>query len=124
MDGKAPCSLQHSNIPVLGVARSSQDILIWRVETVLANGVSVDCVSAPGAGADSLVVLFHGGGCTMGSARSHRHLAEWISSLARCQVLVPDYRLVPEYVYPSQLEDARAVYGWLLARGQDPGRRE
>ena len=91
-----------------------------RAEAQRAGGVAVDCVSAPGADAARTALLFHGGGFSTGSSLSHRHLAEWISSICNCQVLVPDYRLVPEHVYPAQLEDARSAYDWLLAEGGEP----
>ncbi len=89
-------------------------------ESMTANGVPVDRVTAPGASTERLVLLLHGGGFSMGSARSHRHLAQWISAATACQVLIPDYRLVPEHTYPAQLEDARAVYDWLLEEGGSP----
>lgn len=90
------------------------------IESLCVNGVAVDSVLAPGASASRTVLLFHGGGFSMGSAASHRHLAQWISSIAGCQVLLPDYRLVPEHVFPAQLQDVRAVYDGLLEQGLDP----
>lgn len=84
------------------------------------NGVPVECVVAPGADTGKVAMLLHGGGFSMGSARSHRHLAQWISSTAGCAVWVPDYRLVPDHVYPAQLDDVFAVYEGLLQQGYTP----
>jgi len=92
-----------------------------RVERTDAGGVTVETVTAPGAEPGRVILLFHGGGFSMGSARSHRHLAQWLSAAAGCPVWVPDYRLVPEHLYPAQLEDARTVYDCLLTGGQAPG---
>ncbi|MEM8497125.1 MAG: alpha/beta hydrolase [Pseudomonadota bacterium] len=91
-----------------------------QLATACANGVDVDTVSAPGAHDHKVIVLFHGGGFSMGSARSHRHLAQWLSSIAACTVVLPDYRLVPEHIYPAQLDDASRVYDWLLDQGHYP----
>ncbi len=35
-------------------------------------------------------------------------------------MLVPNYRLAPENPYPAAIEDATAVYGWLLDQGFKP----
>jgi acetyl esterase/lipase len=67
------------------------------------------------------VLYLHGGGFSVGSPRGYRHLAADISAASGASVLVLDYRLVPETVFPGQLEDARAAYDWLLARKIMPG---
>jgi epsilon-lactone hydrolase len=55
------------------------------------------------------VVHFHGGGYCVGSPSEARSWAARLSARAGCRVVLPDYRLAPEYPYPSALEDARAV---------------
>ncbi|MCY4426407.1 MAG: alpha/beta hydrolase [Halieaceae bacterium] len=92
------------------------------VDQLDANGVPAEFVAAPSAGSDGVVLYLHGGGFAVHSAKSHRHLAQWISNAAGVRVLVVDYRLVPEHRFPAQLEDARAAYDWLLQRGTDPGK--
>jgi acetyl esterase/lipase len=78
-------------------------------------------VSAPRASQDRVVLYLHGGGFSVGSPRGYRHLAADISAASGASVLVLDYRLVPDTVFPGQLEDARAAFVWLLARGIRPG---
>jgi acetyl esterase/lipase len=74
-------------------------------------------------GAGSRVVLYlHGGGYGVGSARSHRALGKRIAREARARVLLPDYRLAPEHVFPAAVEDAVASYRWLLDSGVAPER--
>jgi len=90
------------------------------IERVNSGGVPADFVSLPNVAQDRVVLYFHGGGFAAGSAKSHRHLAEWISSAANARVLVIDYRLVPEYRFPAQLEDAKKSYQWLLGQGYLP----
>jgi epsilon-lactone hydrolase len=86
-------------------------------------GVRAEVVSAPGAGARSLVIHFHGGGYCMGSACLPRSWAAHLSARAGCRVVLPEYRLAPEHPYPAALEDARAVIKALPAEadGSEPG---
>lgn len=79
----------------------------------------VDERAEPGSG--RVVLHLHGGAYTMGSPRTHRGLAAALSRVSRAPVLVPDYRLAPEHVFPAALDDAEAVYRWLLEHhGADP----
>jgi len=84
---------------------------------VVADGV--DCVwfDAPAGDPARVVVYFHGGGYQLGSARSHGDLMARIALAARCRVLGVNYRLAPEARFPAALDDALAVYEWLLAQG-------
>ena len=91
------------------------------MESVNANGVAAEFVSAPEVERDRVLLYLHGGGFSVCSAESHRHLAEWISAAAKARVLVIDYRLVPEFRFPAQLEDARSAFQWLLEQGVRPG---
>lgn len=90
------------------------------IEPFNARGITGDWVSMPGVAADRVLFYLHGGGYVMGSARTHRDLAARFSQAAGVRVLVPNYRLSPENPYPAALEDATAVYGWLLEQGYKP----
>jgi acetyl esterase/lipase len=59
----------------------------------------------------------HGGGFVMGSAQSHRALAGRIGVACRARVVLPEYRLAPEHLFPAGLEDLLAVYRALLSTG-------
>ncbi len=91
------------------------------VEEVDAGGVPALWVSAPGVSSDRTLIHFHSGGYVMGSARGYREFAYRLSQAADARVLVPDYRLAPEYGYPVPLEDGLAAYRW-LAQQEDPSR--
>lgn len=71
---------------------------------------------------ESVLIYFHGGGFISGSKESHRKIAAHLAKAGGVRTLVPDYRLAPDHPFPAQLEDARAVYGWLLEHGYQPGR--
>jgi epsilon-lactone hydrolase len=62
-------------------------------------------------------LLLHGGGYTSGSTITHRKLAANLSRAADARVLMPHYRRAPEHPFPAAVEDAIAVYDWLLAQG-------
>ncbi len=71
----------------------------------------------------SRVILYlHGGGYAIGSNYTHLELAARIGRAAKAQVAMAEYRLAPEHPYPAALEDAYAVYDYLLQQRIDPSR--
>ena len=70
-------------------------------------GVDADVIS--GAGSQPTVVHFHGGGYCIGSPRTPRSWAAYLSARTGCRVVLPEYRLAPEHPYPAALQDSRAV---------------
>jgi monoterpene epsilon-lactone hydrolase len=90
------------------------------IARVSAGGVPADQIEAAGVATSRVVLYFHGGGYSLGSARSHRGLGKRIAAEARARVVLPDYRLAPEHVFPAAVEDAVASYRWLLATGVAP----
>jgi acetyl esterase/lipase len=90
------------------------------ITTQNIGGVRAEVVSAPGSAPTRTVVHFHGGGYCVGSPRTIRLWAANLSALAGCRVVLPDYRLAPEYPYPAALDDAQAVMAALSAAA-DPG---
>ncbi|WP_066738042.1 alpha/beta hydrolase [Cupriavidus sp. D384] len=73
-----------------------------------------------------LLVYFHGGGFTVGSINSHDSLCRVFCNGADCLVLSVDYRLGPEWKFPTAANDAFDVLHWVFdeaARlGADPAR--
>ncbi|GAA3950665.1 alpha/beta hydrolase [Gordonia caeni] len=67
-----------------------------------------------------VVLFFHGSGYAICSTRTHRGLASHISDRSGAPVFSVDYRLAPEARHPAALEDARAGWDWLIARGHAP----
>jgi epsilon-lactone hydrolase len=92
------------------------------ITRVSAGGVAADQIEPPGLATSRVVLYFHGGGYSLGSARSHRNLGKRIAFEARARVVLPDYRLAPEHPFPAAVEDAVASYRWLLASGVEPER--
>jgi monoterpene epsilon-lactone hydrolase len=72
---------------------------------------------------DRVILHLHGGAYAMGSPRTHRGLAATLARTARAAVLLPEYRLAPEHVFPAALDDAVTAYRWLVEKhGTDPAR--
>jgi monoterpene epsilon-lactone hydrolase len=85
------------------------------IEPVLLDGVPAEVVTAREACPGVTVLHFHGGGYCVGSARIVRAWAARLSRLARCRVVLPDYRLAPEHPHPAALDDAGTALAALLS---------
>jgi epsilon-lactone hydrolase len=81
-----------------------------------AGGVPALLVAVAQSRADRCVLYFHGGGYSIGTAALYRDFLWRIAAETRAQVLYFDYRLAPEHPFPAALDDAVAVYRWLVAR--------
>lgn len=79
-------------------------------------GVDAERVTRRDAADTRALLYLHGGGYTLGSPGTHKALSTHLAVAARCEVLVPAYRLAPEHPYPAALEDAIAAYRALLKR--------
>ncbi|MDZ7937209.1 MAG: alpha/beta hydrolase [Rhodoferax sp.] len=76
---------------------------------------------APSAEVLPVLVYFHGGGFTVGSVETHDGLCRRLSHLAQCAVVSVDYRLAPEYQFPTAHEDAWDVVQGLVGLGAKLG---
>ena len=74
-------------------------------------------VRMPGALDDAVIIWLHGGGYVIGSPRGYRRLGADLSAGSGLTVLIPDYRLAPEDPFPAAIDDAVALYTWLVDRG-------
>jgi acetyl esterase len=64
---------------------------------------------------DPLPVLLylHGGGFTVGSVASFEPLCRHLAHLGRCAVVSVDYRLAPQWKFPTAVQDAVDSLAWL-----------
>jgi acetyl esterase len=53
-----------------------------------------------------VLLYFHGGGFTVGSIATHEPLCRHLAHLAQCAVVSVDYRLAPEWKFPTAVFDA------------------
>ncbi len=114
--------------------RPTADYLIARTAPVVP-GVRVKQVSGPVRGewvwapeaqdtaaAAGVVLVLHGSGYLVCSARTHRGFASHLSAYSGMPTFAIDYRLAPEHPFPAAEDDAFAAYRWLLAQGHDPAK--
>jgi acetyl esterase/lipase len=70
-----------------------------------------------------VLLYLHGGGYAAGSFATHRLVAEKVAQTVGVRALLPAYRLAPEHRFPAAVDDALAVYRWLIQDdGTDPAR--
>lgn len=90
------------------------------VERIDAGGVSAEWLTPEGASERGVLLYLHGGGYSIGSINSHRHMVANIARAAKTRALLIEYRLCPEHPFPAGLDDAVAAYRWLLEGGARP----
>ena len=59
------------------------------------------------------VLFLHGGGSVFGCCDSHPDYGFRFVKHTGCQVIVPEYRLAPEYPFPAGLHDCYAALKWM-----------
>lgn len=70
----------------------------------------------PGVPTKKKILYLHGGGYFMGSLASYRRNALRIAYRCKAEVILVDYRLAPEFPFPTALDDVRYIYRTLLQR--------
>jgi epsilon-lactone hydrolase len=105
-------------------ARGEQDPA-WESLGTEPDGIEQEVVGVPAglwlrppdAPAGAVVLAVHGGGFVGGSAATHRRLFGHLARAAGAATLAVEYGLVPDHVFPSQLDTVVAAYQWLLNEG-------
>jgi acetyl esterase len=73
-----------------------------------------------------ILVYLHGGGHVIGNINSYDSICRSLSYYTPCLVFSIDYRLAPEFPFPSPLEDSLRAYLWIrnnaIRLGGDPDR--
>lgn len=67
------------------------------------------------------VLYLHGGGFTIGGIGTHDVLCARMAAGAQVAVLSLEYRLAPEYRFPTAVEDSWDALQWLARHGRDWG---
>lgn len=65
------------------------------------------------AGAAPVVVFFYGGGWRKGDKKNYEFVASSLTE-AGYAVIIPDYRVFPDVVFPAFVEDGAAAVAWVL----------
>lgn len=99
--------------------QSDGEVSVSRLTIPMADGANLrGLLYAPVSARDTnrWLLFFHGGGFVYNAAPHHFALARNFAKALGCSVLLPDYRLSPEYRFPTAPEDCFQVYQWILKR--------
>lgn len=113
--------MMHADAPPDQVARMP---MLGTKGTPLNIGSIPAILVSPSQVADSsfIILHMHGGAYVSGGLLQARVLASHIAAASGIKVITFAYRLAPQHPYPAQLEDAQAVYAYLLSEGYNPRR--
>jgi len=73
-------------------------------------------VRMPNSWPGRVVLYFHGGGYVAGSPETHRTLVARLAQASEATVFTLDYRLAPEFAFPSAVRDGIDTYRHMLAK--------
>ena len=76
---------------------------------------------APSDAVLPVLLYFHGGGFTVGSIATHDTLCRILSGRSGCAVVSVDYRLAPEFKFPTASDDAWDAFEFIAKRGSQLG---
>lgn len=89
-----------------------------RIEEAKINGMDAQWITPEKiSGKSNTILYYHGGAFVAGSCLSHRDIASRIAIAGESRVIIPEYRLAPEYRYPAANEDCLSAYRWLISQG-------
>lgn len=87
------------------------------IETELTGDPAGRWLRPPEPLTGAAILAIHGGGFIAGSTQTHRRLFGRLAEAAGTATFAPEYGLVPEHVFPSQLDTVTAAYRGLHERG-------
>ncbi len=82
---------------------------------VTGGEITVRVYQPAGVGPHPVLVFYHGGGWVIGDLYTHDGICRSIVNAAGCAVASVDYRLAPEFKYPTPVEDSYAGLLWVAA---------
>lgn len=88
--------------------------------------VAVRIYTPEGEAPIPVLVWYHGGGWVLGTLDTSDHVGRELANTAGCIVASVDYRLAPEFKFPTAADDCEVAYQWVLENaatfGGDPRR--
>ncbi|NCC34731.1 MAG: alpha/beta hydrolase [Chloroflexia bacterium] len=69
----------------------------------------------------AMLIYYHGGGWVIGKIEEFDTLGRQLAVRTGCAVALVDYRLAPEYRYPTAINDAYLALEWMAAHLQEAG---
>lgn len=65
------------------------------------------------------MLYYHGGGFVIGGFATHDRMLRYLARRTGTAIVAVDYRLAPEYKFPTAFSDSFSVYLWLQQHGKD-----
>jgi epsilon-lactone hydrolase len=88
-----------------------------KVQAIECNGTPAEWIALPESRNAKVIFYIHGGAWMFKFPRLHHALvASWCRRI-RARALMVDYRLAPEFRFPTAVEDVWAAWQWLMAQG-------
>ncbi|MCE9661021.1 MAG: alpha/beta hydrolase [Burkholderiales bacterium] len=107
-------ALTAASRPALGAGPALHEVRDVTVPT--RSGSIVARLYRPAAQVAGLGVYLHGGGWVVGELDDYDAMARTLAARSRCALLLPAYRLAPEYPFPAGLEDTEDAIAWAAGR--------
>ncbi|WP_339760748.1 alpha/beta hydrolase [uncultured Sulfitobacter sp.] len=86
-------------------------------KTMFPGDVDVLTVTPKYVTSDFVIFYIHGGGFVFGSPETHAAMLGQLAARVGARVVMPRYRLAPEFKFPAAADDVEAAYGALIASG-------
>jgi epsilon-lactone hydrolase len=87
------------------------------VEYVKIGGINAAWIRPADADKTKVLLHIHGGGYVTGSIASYLRMCILMAQILKVNVLLPQYRLAPEYPFPAAIDDVLKIYRGLLSDG-------
>jgi len=87
------------------------------IKSTMLDNIPAEWVIPPNSMKDHVILHIHGGGWIHGAPSISRRLTSAIAKATNLKILSIDYRLAPEYPFPTPLDDCVTAYNWLLSNG-------
>lgn len=97
------------------------DEQIAEIRSIDANGISARLYRPRLDIELGLLVYFHGGGWVIGDLETHDDVCRAIANRSGHAVLSVDYRLAPEFPFPTPLDDCISATRWAFEHAHDLG---
>ncbi|HEY1822227.1 MAG TPA: alpha/beta hydrolase, partial [Trebonia sp.] len=108
-----PAEARGRTAAMRGAQAPGPDMASVRDTRVRASGGFVPIrVLTPVARPRGVIVYYHGGGWVIGSLIDFDKLSRLLAQRTGCTVILVDYRLAPEYRFPTAVDDAWAALRW------------
>jgi len=108
LESPSPSMASEETYQVSGLDGYRIILKVWRPRKVRPLTKHKSATLAPA------LVYFHGGGFTIGSVQTHAVLCKEIAARAELIVISVEYRLAPEFIFPTAHNDAWSACEWIF----------